>query len=127
MEMSIWIAKLMGPAMAVLAFSMLVFPRDVQALAADFLEGRALIWFTGVAVMVGGLAIVNTHNLWVADWRVIITLFGWALLISGAGRLAFPSLIVTIGEGMMNRPAMTRMSGAVWLVVAAVLIWQGYF
>jgi len=29
MEMSIWIAKLLGPVLAVLAFPMLIFPKDL--------------------------------------------------------------------------------------------------
>jgi hypothetical protein len=43
------------------------------------------------------------------------------------GRLAFPNLIITIGEGMMNRPLMTRVAGGVWLALGALLTWQGYF
>ena len=125
--MSIWIAKLLGPVLMVLAFSMLVFPRDVQNVAAEFLEQRALIWFTGVAVMLGGITIVNTHNVWVADWPVIITLFGWAMLISGAGRLAFPQTIIQISNKMMNQPLLTRIAGVVWILLGGLLVYGGYF
>ena len=31
----------------------------------------------GMFALLAGLAIVNTHNLWVSDWRVIITILGW--------------------------------------------------
>lgn len=126
MEMSIWIAKLLGPVLAVLAFPMLAFPRDVQKMAAEFLEQRPLIWFTGVAVMTAGLAIVNTHNIWVADWPLLITLFGWLMLISGAGRLAFPHVIISIGTKMMDRPLLTRIAGVVWILIGAFLTYKGY-
>ena len=127
MEMSIWIAKLLGPVLVVLAFPMLVFPKDVQKIAAEFLEQRALIWFTGVAVMTLGLAVVNTHNLWVQDWPVIITLFGWMLLISGAGRLAFPHVIIKISNKMMDQPLLTRIAGAAWAPIGGLLTYKGYF
>ncbi len=127
MEMSIWLAKLLGPVLAALAFPMLAFPKDLQKIAAEFLEQRPLIWFTGVAVMTGGLAIVNTHNVWIADWPVIITLFGWAMLISGAGRLAFPHVIIRISNKMMDQPLLTRIAGAVWILIGGFLTYKGYF
>lgn len=126
MEMSIWLAKLLGPVLAILAFPMLAFPRDLQKVAAEFLEQRPLIWFSGVAVMTGGLAIVNTHNVWIADWPVIITLFGWAMLISGAGRVAFPHVIIRISNKMMDQPLLTRIAGAVWILIGGLLTYKGY-
>jgi hypothetical protein len=122
MEMTIWLAKLLGPVLVVLAFPMLAFPKDLQKIAAEFIEQRPLIWFTGVAVMTGGLAIVNTHNVWVADWPVIITLFGWAMLISGAGRLAFPHVIIRISNKMMDQPLLTVIAGAVWILIGGFLL-----
>lgn len=127
MEASIWLAKLLGPVLATMAFPMLAFPKDLQKIAAEFLEQRALIWFTGVAVMTAALAIVNTHNVWVADWPVIITLFGWVMLISGAGRLAVPHVIIRISNKMMDQPLLTRISGAVWILIGGFLTYKGYF
>jgi hypothetical protein len=48
---------------------------------------RPLILITGVLAMTAGLAIVNTHNVWMLGWPVIVTLFGWALVIGGAVRI----------------------------------------
>lgn len=127
MEASELIARLLGPVIAVISVPMLVRPQSIQALASGFLKDRPLIFVTGVGVMVGGLAIVNSHNFWVADWPVVITVFGWAMVIGGAVRVAAPSVVETVGGAMMERPAMTRAAGGVWLVIGAVLIWQGCF
>ena len=124
---SVWIAKLLGPVLFVAAVPMLAFPKDLQDVARDFLKNRALIYVTGVLVMVGGLAIVNSHNIWIADWPVIITLFGWAMIIGGAARVALPPVVTAIGSAMMDRPSLTRVSGAVWALLGAYLIYRGYF
>ena len=47
--------------------------------------------------MPAGLAIVLTHNIWAADWRVLITLFGWLNVIGGALRLFAPPLLMKTG------------------------------
>jgi 1,4-dihydroxy-2-naphthoate octaprenyltransferase len=38
----------------------------------------------GMFALLAGLAIVNVHNLWVSDWRVIITILGWLAIVRGA-------------------------------------------
>jgi hypothetical protein len=33
---------------------------------------------------------VRVHNHWAADWAVLVTIFGWLLLIGGLVRMLFP-------------------------------------
>ncbi len=127
LEMSVWIAKLLGPVLLVAAIPMLVSPKDLQEVAREFLNNRALIFITGVLAMVAGLAITNSHNIWIADWPVIITLFGWAMIIGGAARMALPTVVDTIGSAMMDRPTITRVAGAIWALIGAYLAYKGYF
>ena len=77
--------------------------------------------------MIGGIAIVSVHNLWTADWRVIITLIGWMAIIQGAARLVMPSA----GANMARRVAGMRgmmLGGIIFaLVIGAVLSFVGFF
>lgn len=125
--MSVWIAKLMGPAILAAAWAMITRPQVTSRLGGDFLKYPALVFVTGGIVLVGGLAIVNAHNIWVLGWPVIITLFGWAMVISGALRVMLPGVVTRVGDAMIERPAATRIAGVVWAVLGAVLTYQGYF
>lgn len=127
METSIWIAKLLGPVLLVAAISMMASPRYINEMASEFLKSRALIFFSGVLAMIGGLAIVNTHNVWMADWPVVITVFGWAMVIGGSFRMAWPNALQTIGGKMLGNPTLTRVFGVLWAVVAVYLTYKGYF
>jgi hypothetical protein len=127
MAASIPFAKLIGPILLVAALAMLANPKDLREIAREFLKSRALIYVTGVLAMLGGLAIVNNHNVWVANWPVIITLLGWALVIGGAFRIALPSAVQSIGGAMLERPAVIRIAGAVWVLIGALLTYKGYF
>jgi hypothetical protein len=124
---TILIAKLIGPILLVAAIAMMADARDLQRMAAEFLDSRALIYTTGVLAMLGGLAIVNNHNIWIADWPVIITVFGWAMIIGGAIRMALPSAVKSIGGRMMENPVIIRISGVVWFLIGAFLTFKGYF
>jgi hypothetical protein len=123
---SVLIAKLLGPILLVAAVTMLANPKDILEIAREFLNSRALVYLAGVLAMLGGLAIVINHNIWVADWPVLITLFGWASLLGGIARIALPSVVKSVGGAMIEHPAAVRAIGAVWAVVGAFLIYKGY-
>lgn len=127
MVTSILIAKLIGPILLVAAIAMLANTEDLREMAREFLKDRGLIYVTGVMAMLGGLAIVNNHNIWITDWPVIITLFGWMMVIGGAVRMALPSVVRLIGGAMINNPTMIRVSGVVWVLIGAFLTYKGYF
>jgi hypothetical protein len=121
------IAKLIGPVLLVAAIAMLADVKGMQEMGREFLRDRALIYVTGVLAMLGGLSVVNNHNIWIVDWPVIITLFGWAMIIGGAVRMGLPSVVRSVGGAMMENPTMIRVSGAVWVLIGAFLTYKGYF
>ena len=93
MQTSIFIAKLIGPILLVAAIAMLANAKDVREMARGFMEDRPLIYLSGILAMLAGLAIVNTHNIWMLGWPVIITIFGWASILGGIARMAAPQLV----------------------------------
>ena len=70
MQTSIFIARLIGPVMIVAGLSVLLNRQSFHSMAEEFLASRALMFLGGMMVMLGGLAIVLTHNVWTSDWRV---------------------------------------------------------
>ena len=95
-------------------------------LADEFLRSRALIYLSGLLLMTAGLAIVLTHNVWRADWPVIITLLGWLAAIGGAVRIVVPQGTERVGRAMLKSKFGLTIAGAVWLAVGAILCLFGY-
>ncbi len=126
MQTSILIARLIGPLFVVGGLVALADPKAMRELAQEFLAGRALLYIAGFLVLLGGLAIVNTHNVWTADWPVIITIFGWLAVAGGVIRMAFPALAKSIGEAMLARQALLRVIGGIQAVLGAYLTFEGY-
>lgn len=125
--MSIWIAKLLGPVIIAVAVPMIATPVKLQETTKRFLADSPLVLITGVLVMIAGLSIVNTHNIWQWNWTVVITLFGWALIISGVSRIVAPTVVYKVGSLMMDRPVFTRIAGAFWAFLGIFLTFKGYF
>src|SRR4029078_8239513 len=94
MDTSRYIARLMGPLMLVIGIGMtagmFVGGESYSSLMKEFIGSRALIFITGVLALLAGLIVVNAHNLWVPDWRGLITALRSARHFFGGGELCFP-------------------------------------
>jgi uncharacterized protein YjeT (DUF2065 family) len=124
--MAIWISKFLGPIILTLSIPMMVTPSNLQETTKRFLADSPLVLISGILAMTAGLSIVNTHNVWLLDWTLIVTLFGWALVLGGASRILSPQAVERIGSAMMDRPTMTRIMGAFWALLGAFLTFKAY-
>jgi hypothetical protein len=130
MNTSKYIARLMGPVMLVIGLGMaaglLMEGAAYTSLLKEFIASRALIFITGILALTAGLAIVNTHNLWVRDWRVMVTILGWLLVLRGVMLLIFPSVVQTLGDRVLAAQSGIVAGAAITFVIGATLSIMGY-
>ena len=124
MQTSIFLAQLIGPLFLVMGAGVLVNRDGYSQMAHEFLDSRALIYVAGLLAFVPGLAIVLLHNVWAADWRVVITIFGWLGLIGGIFRIVFPQQVTELGEKILGNTAFMIVPAIVMLLLGA---WLGYY
>jgi hypothetical protein len=124
--MAVWISKFLGPLILALGIRMVLAPVGLQETTRRFLADSPLVLVSGILAMIAGLSIVNTHNVWVLDWTLIVTLFGWALVLGGATRILAPRVVDTVGGTMMDRPGMTRIVSVLWALLGAYLTIKAY-
>jgi hypothetical protein len=96
MDRSLFLARLVGPTLVAIALGMLINLGVYESMIAEALHTGILLYLSGLLSLLGGLAIVNLHNTWCADWRVIITVLGWLMTIGGIIRIVVPQIAVTI-------------------------------
>ena len=125
MQTSIFIAKLIGPMLVISGLIGLINPRHMKTVGEEFLHSRALIFMAGAMAFIAGLAVINTHSVWVG-WPLIITLLGWLMLAAGVVRMGFPSLVTALGEKMLASDSLLRWIGLFPLALGAFLMWKGY-
>jgi hypothetical protein len=130
MTTSRYIARLMGPVMLIIGIGMIMGMLTegdaYSSLLKEFIGSRALIFVTGVLALLAGLAIVNAHNLWVPDWRVIVTVLGWLFIVRGVSNLVFPAVVQTMGDRMVASHAGVIAGAAFMIVLGAILSIMGY-
>ena len=127
MDTSILIAKYIGPVMLVAALAGLLNAKQIMAIFEDFIKSPALIFIAGVMTLVMGLTLVIFHNRWVADWSVIITIFGWIGIAGGILRMAFPAFAIQTGKRMLGQTKMLAVIAVLNASLGAFLTYKGYF
>ncbi len=126
MDTSIFLAKLIAPLLLAISAAMLINPTNMREMATDFLEHRGLIFLAGFLTLLGGVAIVITHNVWVLDWPVIITILGWLSVIGGVFRIVFPDSVRAIGNRMLEKSAPITVSAICQAILGIWLFYVGY-
>jgi len=127
MEVSIFLAKLLGPYCIIIAIGILFNLKTYQKIMEDFSKNSALIYIGGIMALLFGLLITLFHNVWAANWTVIITIFGWAGLIKGAWLIILPNTLTKVTEAYQKNTALLIIPLAIVLVIGALLTVMGYF
>ena len=126
MQTSIFLARLIGPALLIVGIGILLNQTYYRGMTKEFVASRPLFYLAAVIGVLAGLAIVLVHNVWVLNWRVLITLFGWINLLRGAASIVLPEQSFAFGGRMMAGKNMPMIPGVVALLIGLTLCYFGY-
>lgn len=126
MNTSIFIAKLIGPVMLVIAAAIFKDTKGFREMGKQLLSSRPLIFIAGMIPLVVGMTIVLTHNVWVKDWRSLITAFGWFAIFVGAFRILFSQVVSKNGARIIAKPATLPTVATVLLILGGIFTYFGY-
>jgi len=100
-NLSSFLAQLWGITFILVSLVLLIKPKLLQKLFIE-VENKTIMVFLGIVTFVIGLVMVFVHNLWVLDWRVVITIIGWLTLIKGLDLLLLPKRMKKRWSKMKN-------------------------
>jgi hypothetical protein len=126
MEISILLAKILGPMYIVIAIGILLNMKNYQTVMEDFSQEPALIYLGGLVAFIFGIIIVLFHNIWMMNGRVIITIIGWMALIKGVWLIVFPRSLAS-SVRLFNKTGFLAVSMVIVFILGALLTIMGYF
>ncbi len=125
MCISIFYAQVIGLWLFFMALAMIIHQPRLKKTMLETLNNPGLMTFSGLVVLAIGLLIVISHNIWVPAWPVVVTLFGWILIVQGLLRIFWPEVFAKFMKDALAKSGYTIMSW-VWLLVGLYLIWAGF-
>ena len=112
MELSNFLAELWGISLVVISLAFLVKETYLKQMFLK-IKTEENLFCLGFVSFIIGLAMVLSHNIWVQNWKVIITIFGWASLIKGLSFMFFPEFVKNWAKKMETQQ---------WLPIALVAV-----
>ncbi len=98
------------------------YRKAMKSLMAD--DG-AMFLGGAMSIVIGGI-LVSTHNNWVSDWTVIVTIFGWLALIKGIALLAFPTSF-SMFKPLVTSQGFAKVMGPGALIAGIIFAYLGFF
>jgi uncharacterized membrane protein len=126
MQNSIFLARLAGPVLTLVGLAILFRPQAFRDVLHSYLASPAMLYLTGFLALLGSMAVVLTHNLWVLDWRLIITVAAWIGLLKGAVIILQPQPILSMARWLATHRNAILVIGATNSVIGLVLSYFGY-
>lgn len=126
MTTSIILAQILGLYLLIMSIAMLVNKRYYQEAAIVMVQNSGMMFLTAIITLTLGVLLVVFHNIWVSDWRVIITILAWLGFIKGVTRMFFPRQIAKWSDAIQN-DQVYFISLGICLVLGVYLAYKGFF
>lgn len=126
METSILLARIIGPLFVLIGVGVLLNRKHYAAMTTNFLKNAELCYFSGALAFIIGIVIILFHNLWAADWRVMITIIGWASLFKGMSRILFPTMGSMVATKFTQSNWPLNVSAILLVIVGVWFVYEGF-
>ncbi len=126
MEVSYFLAQLMGLSITIFAVIGIIRPRIVTDAIRTFEANSLTSLFFGFTAIVVSLAIILNHNIWELSWVGVVTLFGWLGLLKGIAYLLAPQVLLSSGLAMYKTSTNIRAVLILALLLGLYLSYTGF-
>ena len=102
MELSYFLAKFFGVYFLIFALLWILRQEQIKEVAKEIFSKPAMLAVTGIISLMLGVAIAVSHSIWEANWRGVITLLGYLMILKGILRLGFPKKDKALADSMLK-------------------------
>jgi hypothetical protein len=120
MELSSLVAKIISIIYISSGIAVLIGTINFNDIVKDFDKSPALTFVVGSVGIIIGLILIEYHNIWVKNWKVLITIISWLFLIGGLVVVIIPKSLTYFNNLYKN----SRILG-LYMIAFGLII--GYF
>ncbi len=125
MDTSLFLAKVFGIYFIVLGLAMLINRKGCQQVGETILQTPAVAFLAAFMTLIIGILLIVAHNIWQANWTLIITLLAWLIFIKGTVRTIWPKIDTQL-KGILEKNSLFILFGILYLLLGSFLAYKGY-
>jgi len=119
-------ARVIGPWLVIVPALVMLRGPEMGTLAAAFFSNPALVWFAGGLMLFGGLLIIALHPYWSGLAAIIISAFGWLLVLRAIAVLAMPTVFEHAAMASAGAVTPVRLIFGLLVVAGLYLTYVGW-
>lgn len=121
-------ARVIGPFITLVVGALKVRAGEIARFVPVFFENAVIVWIMAAFLVFGGVLIIAFHQYWRSPAAILISAFGWFLLIRGLVLLYAPQLMARAASGAVSGDTVLyiRLGFSVMLLVGLWLIYVGW-
>jgi len=125
METSIFMAKVIGLFGAISTLAIIIRYKFHLAMEENAAKNPTTIYLSGFVFLMLGILVTVSHQVWTWDWRVVITILGWLILLKGVMRTLFPDTVKKVIEKKKDDKRFL-LAEVVTFFISIYLIYRGF-
>ncbi|HHT0592427.1 TPA: hypothetical protein ACTXXA_000288 [Legionella anisa] len=126
MDKSRFLSKVLGIYLIIVSLAMFANLQQFTIYVQELLKDAPLMLVTGFWTLIIGLLMVVSHNVWQWNWRLLITLIGWIILLKGASMIFYPHYVDRATLVFMQDTNIAYSAAGFELILGIILCYLGF-
>jgi len=124
-ELSVYLARVWGLGSVLTCAGLLLNQTSFINMMEHIQADNISILIAGILALGIGVVQVAGFNSWTADYRGLITFFGWVSLLKGIAIIFVPGYLVTFAHALIKGPWYMALVG-LWFMASVYLCYAGF-
>jgi len=120
------LARVLGPFLILVPITAAVRAPQLTPAMTDFEANPLWAFVVGAIILLLGLIIVASHQVWTGPAAVIVSAVGWLLVLRGTLLLVFPAAFFSAVDAVIGTGALWRIGYAGLALIGVYLAWVGW-
>ncbi len=125
MDLSIFLARVIGLAYVVSGLAMLIHAGYYKKLMKEFMKNASWLFTMGFLSLIVSFIWILKHNVW-EGWPILVTLFGWVAFLESLVILIFPQWSKRMGTAFIEWVNVRLLWGCFGLALGILFSYFGW-
>ncbi len=126
MDRSKFLSKVLGIYLIIVSIAMLVSMDQFISNVTSLINDLPLMFVTGFFTLIVGVLMIVSHNIWVWNWKVIITIIGWLTFLKGGSIILVPQFIDNATNLFVQNIQVAYLVAIIDLILGIILSYIGF-